>query len=535
MSTATFGYEAWSALLAEIATPDGKADYARLAQRRDGLDAFIAHLAAVSPDSHPGAFPTAEDALAYWINAYNAFTLHAILAEYPITSVWKTRDGQFFQRRRHIAGDRAVSLDDIEHTILRGQFAEPRIHFAINCGSNGCPPLRPQAYEGRGLRETLRAATEQFLASEWNCRVDHAARRIFISRIFKMYVEDFAGNTGSSQEYRAGVLRFVAQHTGVPLEAIADYEMVYNTYDWGLNDAARQPHLGPILFHEPVEQFAAGDTELRELHLYEGNFCNRTCAWCTINGSPDGWYQNYAPAVLNQALAAVAADGNIKFYGGEPTLHADAIIGAMRYLRAHGFHGLFTIFSNGVKAQRLIDILESDARSEAVLNYSIYHGRDAEPLPPHAKAHLERWASAHPNRVFQGYKVLFHAGAGAGQAYDRDREAGFHGLGTGCVRCFPVLTSRGQFHACPFAAEVDAPHYDLGRAGSPADGVFRNYRTFRQWADDVLDPAARQRGITSCEMCHRHLAELPVPRYEGIDNRQPDSRQQTGSRSGSDL
>jgi len=76
---------------------------------------------------------------------------------------------------------------------------------------------------------------------------------------------------------------------------------------------------------------------------------------------------------------------------------------------------------------------------------------------------------------------------------------------------------------------------DLGRIGSPADGVFHNYRTFRQWVDEILDPAARQRGITSCEMCHRHLAELPVPRYEGIDNRQPDDRQQTASRSGSDL
>src|SRR5207245_531909 len=83
--------------------------------------------------------------------------------------------------------------------------------------------------------------------------------------------------------------------------------------------AARPPHLRPILFHEPVEHFAEGDTDLRELHLYEGNFCNRTCAWCTINGSPQGWYERYSPAVLDQALATLAPDGNLKFYGGEPT------------------------------------------------------------------------------------------------------------------------------------------------------------------------------------------------------------------------
>jgi hypothetical protein len=514
MSETRFNYEDWTTLLSRTVTAEGKVDYARLGEQRALLEHFVSRLGAVSPDSAPERFPTDEDRLAYWINAYNAFTLHAIVAEYPISSVWKTRDGQFFQRRRHIAGGRTVSLDDIEHTILRGTFAEPRIHFAINCGSNGCPPMRPAAYEGGGLRQTLRAATEQFLGSEWNCRIDHAARRVFISRIFKMYAEDFAGPAGSTQNYRHGVLRFVAQHTDVAFETIADYEVVYNIYDWGLNDAARQPHLGPILFHEPVEHFSPGDSEPRELHLYEGNFCNRTCTWCTINGSPDGWYEPYAPAVLDQAFASVAADGNIKFYGGEPTLHAQAIIDAMGYLRQRGFRGLFTIFSNGVKADRLLQILESDARSEAVLNYSIYHGRDAEPLPPHAKRRLEAWATAHPGRIFQGYKILFHAGAGAEQVFDRDREADFHGLGRGCVRCFPVLTSRGQFHACPFAAEIDAPHFRLGRVGTDPQRVFANYRRFLQWVDDVLDPAARARDVSSCEMCHRHLAELTPADFE---------------------
>ncbi len=451
-----FRYDAWSGLLAEIVTAEGKVDYARLAERRDVLERVVAGLGAASPESDPARFPAEEDRLAYWLNAYNAFTLHAILAEYPITSVWKTCAGQFFQRRQHVAGGRALSLDDIEHEILRGQFAEPRIHFAINCGSNGCPPMRPAAYEGERLRETLRAAAEQFLAGEWNLRVDHDARRVFISRIFKMYAEDFAGEAGSTEEYRRGVLRFVTQHTGLPLARIADYEVVYNVYDWGLNDAARTPHLGPILFHEPVEHFAEGDTELRELHLYEGNFCNRTCAWCTINGSPEGWYQRYSPAVLDQALATLAPDGNLKFYGGEPTLHAGEVKQAIRYVRERGFRGLVTVFSNGVKAERLIDILESDRRSEAVLNYSIYHGRDAEPLPPHARARLEAWAAEHPGRVFQGYKVLFHAGSGADLPYDRDREAGFHGLGTGCVHV-SSLGGRGARSCGARARRVELP------------------------------------------------------------------------------
>ncbi len=507
-------YENLTRLLSEVVTDSGKIDYLRLLERRDTFERVIAEFGECGPDNNAGAFPTEEDELAYWLNAYNAFTLHAIMDEYPITSVWKTRDGQFFQRRRHIAGGRAVSLDDIEHQILRRHFAESRIHFAINCGSNGCPPVRPAAFEGEGLRETLRDATRQFLGSEWNCRVDHDARRIYISRLFKMYAQDFAGAADSTSEYRAGVLRFVAEHTALPLDTISEYEIVYNTYDWGLNDVNREPHLGPILFHESVEHFAPGDCELRELHLYEGNFCNRTCEWCTIGGSPRGWYRAYTREALDQAAATVARDGNLKFYGGEPTLHAAEIIESIRYLRRKGFAGLVTIYSNGVKADALIRILESDPRSEAILNYSIYHGRDAEPLPAHARTALERWAAANPGRLFKGYKVLFHAGGGTAMKYAIDREADFHGMGSGCVRCFPVLTTRGRFHACPFAAEIDSPHYDLGGVGTAPATVLGNYRKFRTWVDGTLDPAATARGISSCEMCHKHLADLPSPDYE---------------------
>jgi hypothetical protein len=506
-------YDNWSRLLAEIVTAEGRVDYLRLADRRHILDEVISDFSAVSPEATPAAFASEEEQLAYWLNAYNAFTLHAIVEEYPITSVWKTRDGQFFQRRRHLAGGKLVSLDDIEHEILRSRFAEPRIHFAINCGSNGCPPIRASAFQAEGLHETLRLATQQFLTSEWNCRIDHNTRRIYVSRIFKMYAQDFAGVNGTTVEYRLGVLRFVAEHTGVAFERIADFEVVYNTYDWGLNDSRRAPHLGPILFHESVEHFAEADGGLRELYLYEGNFCNRTCAWCTINGSPGGTYHPYSAAVLDQAIATIAADGNLKFYGGEPTLHADDVIDAVRYVRRKGFSGLVSIYSNGVKAAALIGILDSDPRSEAVLNYSIYHGRDAEPLTARAKEQLEHWAVAHPGRLFQGYKVLFHAGAGARLAYDRDREAGYHGMSTGCVRCFPVLTTKGKFHACPLAAEIDSPHYDLGSIGTDPDKVFENYRRFRNWADETLDPAARARGISSCEMCHKFLAELRAPEY----------------------
>ncbi len=96
-----FDWQPWTDLLAAVVATDGKVDYDRLLERRARLEAVVAALDDVSPESDAARFPSDEHRLAYWLNAYNVFTLHAILAEYPITSVWKTRDGQFFQRQRH--------------------------------------------------------------------------------------------------------------------------------------------------------------------------------------------------------------------------------------------------------------------------------------------------------------------------------------------------------------------------------------------------------------------------------------------------
>jgi len=506
-----FDWTPWSELLGVVVTPDGRVDYEELAARRPQLDRVVAALAEASPDTRPERFPTAEDALAYWINAYNAFVLAAVIAEYPIRSVWRVRDGRFFQRACHVAGGVARSLDDLEHRILRGRMREPRIHFAINCASNGCPPMRPRAWEPEGLGETLDAATRTFLASEWNCRIDRDAGRIFVSRLFRTYAEDFAGEGASTEEYRDGVLRFISRHAGVPVEDLRPLEIVYNVYDWGLNDSRREAGLRPITFHESVESFHEGDPRLREIHLYDGNFCNRDCSFCTVFGSPSGWYREYGDEIVAEVLRQVAPDGNVKFYGGEPTLHADSILRTMRLLREGGFRGLFTIYSNGVRAGRLLEILDSDARSEAVLNYSIYTGRDAEPLPGHARAALEAWSAANPMRLFSGYKPIYRVGAAAGTDLAADREGAFHGHDGGCHLCFPVLRSTGEFHACPFAIENPAAHFRLGEVGSDPSEVLARWRGFRTWAREVLDVEARARGLTSCELCATNVTSLPTP------------------------
>src|SRR3990172_327309 len=139
-----FDYAAYARVLETYVPPEGRVRYAALKQNPGDLNAFIQQLAAVSPENRPELFPTPAAQMAYWINAYNAFVLHTVVEAYPVESVRDLKFGfglLFFKRDRLVAGGRRVSLDDIEHGILRRQFADPRIHFAINCASASCPPL----------------------------------------------------------------------------------------------------------------------------------------------------------------------------------------------------------------------------------------------------------------------------------------------------------------------------------------------------------------------------------------------------------
>jgi hypothetical protein len=252
---------------------------------------------------------------------------------------------------------------------------------------------------------------------------------------------------------------------------------------------------------------------LREVLLYSGSFCNRACEWCTVNGSPDGWYVPYTAEVMDKALRALAPDGNLKFYGGEPTTDIENLLWAIRYVRERSFTGLITIYSNGVLAERLIRALDYDARSECVLNYSIWHGIDAEPLPPRARELIKQWAADHPMRIFTNYPVLFPVANGAQFDIPQSRKVEYYGYEYYCPKCFPVLTSEGKFEACPFAVELGKPHFRIGGASNAPGVVNENYRRFRKWVDDVLIPEARSRQVAPCKVCNYYLDGLQTPDY----------------------
>jgi hypothetical protein len=234
-------HTAWSALLArhvKLADPAGHAsrvDYADFARDREALRAYLRSLAQVTP-GELAALPRA-DQMAFWINAYNAATIELVLGEYPQHASIRDYGSLFrsaWQRRFVSLLGETLTLDEIEHERLRGArgFGEPRVHFALNCASLGCPMLREEAYTGARLEAQLEAQALRFLSDASRNRYDPSTHTLALSQIFRWYAQDFANGD---------VQRFLARYAtalGAPraeLE-VGRCRVVFLEYDWRLND-----------------------------------------------------------------------------------------------------------------------------------------------------------------------------------------------------------------------------------------------------------------------------------------------------------
>ena len=241
-------HAAWTALLRRhvVLLRDGQASqvrYAGFAAERAALQAYLGTLSAL-PRAGFEALGKA-DQQAFLINAYNAFTVELILTKYPdlksirdlgslLSSPWKPR-------WIPLLGGRA-SLDDIEHRMLRarGRYDEPRVHFAVNCASIGCPMLREEAFVGERLDAQLEQQARRFMADRSRNRYEATRGRLELSKIFDWYGEDFTlGHRGIGS-----VRGFAARHADLLADAPADRERIrresvdldFLEYDWSLND-----------------------------------------------------------------------------------------------------------------------------------------------------------------------------------------------------------------------------------------------------------------------------------------------------------
>ncbi|HET6205074.1 MAG TPA: DUF547 domain-containing protein [Planctomycetota bacterium] len=227
-------HETWTSLLGAFVRA-GVVDYGGLRGRSADLDSYLAELRAIRPEAFE-ALPRA-DRLAYWINAYNAFTVRLVLDHYPVKSI-KDVGGVFrsvfkkeFIELRNLRRE-TLSLDDVEHGILRPEFADPRVHFAIVCASKGCPPLRSEAYRAADLEAQLDDQARRFLADPGKNRIALEDRALHLSPIFKWFREDFEKASGSVPRFLA---RFLDAKRAAAIGDGKGFDVDYLDYDWTLN------------------------------------------------------------------------------------------------------------------------------------------------------------------------------------------------------------------------------------------------------------------------------------------------------------
>ena len=212
-----FNHSDWNVLLQQHVSEKGNVNYKGF--KKDELK-LKSYLTSLSKDM-PNDSWSKDGKMAYWINAYNAFTIQLITNNYPISSIKDIEnpwDIEFIN-----LGDKTFSLNEIEHEILR-KMNDPRIHFGIVCASVSCPKLQNTAFEASNLDSKLDSATKEFLADPMQNNLSKNA--IQLSKIFKWFAKDFK-NEGS-------LIDFLNKYSEITI--LQNAKKSYKDYDWNLNE-----------------------------------------------------------------------------------------------------------------------------------------------------------------------------------------------------------------------------------------------------------------------------------------------------------
>jgi len=235
----SFTHDSWTGVLEKYVDDQGLVDYAGLSADRAALDQYVDAIGDISPENRPELFPTTEDQLAYWINAYNALVFRGVLARGPEEeSVWKgmVPGLGFFGLRKYTVGGRVMNLKSLEDDLIREPFNDPRIHAALNCASIGCPRLPRQAFSPATLEADLDAAMAEFVADHRNVSVDHDKKTVTLSKIFDWFEEDFIRYEAEVEDnWEPTILDFINRFRGADDTVPVDYRMKFRPYDKRIN------------------------------------------------------------------------------------------------------------------------------------------------------------------------------------------------------------------------------------------------------------------------------------------------------------
>ncbi len=218
-------HEIWDTLLQKHIDAEGWVDYPGFIQDSQLLNQYLDLLKSAHPNDQNWS---RDEQLAYWINAYNAFTVQLIIRHYPVESIKDIKRGipfvntvwdiKFISIEGH-----SYDLNNIEHGIIRKYFDEPRIHFAVNCASVSCPRLSNRAYTAENLEGQLSSAALTFLADPLRNEVSISQ----VSAIFNWFRGDFTKQTKS-------LVDFINQYA--PEQVPSDTKLKFLDYNWQLND-----------------------------------------------------------------------------------------------------------------------------------------------------------------------------------------------------------------------------------------------------------------------------------------------------------
>ena len=209
-------HQAFNNLLQKYVSNDGKVNYKGLKNDKAALETYITTLAKQIPDNTWSK----NAALAYWINAYNAFTLKLIVDNYPVKSITNLSGGKPWDVKNIELAGKKYSLNNIENDIIRPTYKDARIHFAVNCAAVSCPPLSNTAFTEANINDLLNTRTKNFINSPANTIT---ASKIRISKIFDWYKADFEN-----------VPAFINKYSTI--KTITNTGIEFNEYNWNLNE-----------------------------------------------------------------------------------------------------------------------------------------------------------------------------------------------------------------------------------------------------------------------------------------------------------
>jgi len=247
-----FSHDRFEGLLRQFTTAGGRVNYGAWhanATAQQDFDMYLATLAEASPDSDPERFTDDAERLRYWMHAYNAFVIKAVLVNWPLERVTDVKAPiefikglGFFYKLRFVAGGIVLSLWEIEREKVFASHRDPRAHFVLNCASASCPVIRPSLPSGPALEAALVTAARDFVTNPKNVSVDHTSRRIRLSTIFKWYEKDFVRDLERrglpASEGPLDYVRHIAPAAlRDELAQAADYPVEYVDYDWSVNAA----------------------------------------------------------------------------------------------------------------------------------------------------------------------------------------------------------------------------------------------------------------------------------------------------------